>query len=134
MRSTIAGHEFTYCHHDLSEEAQQLGRFMAENGISVDRIVELTARMVADGAFGWQEERAIDVRHCLTYLNLFVQSYAVLQNSISPVEPKRKLPTTEEGWREHLRKHGESQASKCEGWDPLAFKRKKETDGREGSE
>jgi hypothetical protein len=124
MRGKLAGHDHTYCHHSMSEAAQELGAFIVEHGIPTEAVAELAFGMIADAAFAWREDRETPhpVEEALKALE---ETYAPFLHALRLIEEKRELPTTKEGWAEYLRKHGEEQAEKLKSWSPTAFKRRK---------
>jgi hypothetical protein len=108
MRSKIAGHDYTYCHHSMSEGAQRLAAFVVEHGIATEQVLELAFGMIADAAFDWREDR--DTPHPVEVsLQELEQVVSIFVRSLLKTEEKRELPTTREGWAEYLAQHAQKQ-------------------------
>jgi len=124
MRAKLGGHEYTYCHHSMSEPAQKLGEFIVENDISTEALFELLEGMLSDAAFSWRDEfyeRAVRVEEAVLMLGA---SFKELLETISSVEDRRTIPRTKEGWKEWLLKHVANNRGCMKGWDLHAFKPK----------
>jgi len=116
MRGNTSGHEFTYCHHSMSEAAQKLGAFVFENDIPTEAAVELMAGMVADSAFDWRKGFPREAENLERSLELFLDAFSEFRSMLDLVKEKKVLPRDEAGWKEYLRKHFEREAPKLRGW------------------
>jgi hypothetical protein len=125
MRGKTAGHEFTYCHHSMSEAAQQLGKFVVDNDIPTEAVVELMAGMVADSAFDWRKAFPREVENLKEPLEVFLDAFSEFREMLAAVEEKKVLPRDRAEWMEHLRQGVEQEAAKLKGWDPNCFRGRK---------